>query len=115
MDSNTQVTIDLSGAIPIVTAMGELDIATAPMLLERMNDLPIGTTSVIVDLSAVTFLDSTALGALIACEKRLENGTDRASVHLVISRAEILKLFDITGLSDVFPITPTLEEAIAEA
>jgi len=63
----------------------------------------------VVDLLGVTFLDSTALGVLVGALKRCrEAGGD---LRLVIAEPRILKVFEITGLTEVFTITPTIDEA----
>jgi anti-sigma B factor antagonist len=66
---------------------------------------------VIVDLLAVTFIDSTALGVLIGAQERCEErGTD---LRIVLKEARILKIFEITGLTDLFSIVPSVAEAEA--
>jgi anti-sigma B factor antagonist len=60
-----------------------------------------------VDLRAVTFLDSTALGALVGVLKRCrELGGD---LRLAITEPRILKLFAITGLQKTFSISPVVD------
>ncbi len=96
--------------VVVVTVTGEIDVATAPALRERLYAIiERGGSRVVVDLLAVTFIDSTALGVLIGALKRCrEHGT---SMHLVVAEARILKVFEITGLTDLFTFFPTLDEA----
>ena len=63
----------------------------------------------VVDLSRLSFLDSTGLGALVAAR----NQAQQAGAGSGSSAAQIamLKLFRITGLDAVFEIYPTLAEA----
>jgi anti-sigma B factor antagonist len=63
---------------------------------------------VILDLSQVSFVDSTALGALVALHKRLGGGE---SLSLASVRPEIATLFRLTRLDTVFRICPTVEAA----
>jgi anti-anti-sigma factor len=98
--------------VPIITAIGEIDIATAPLLLDCFNVIPPEAGMVVVDLSNVTFLDSNGLSVLLSGEKRFHDTLHTTRIHLVVARPEILKLFDITGLRAIFPITSTLEEAL---
>ena len=64
----------------------------------------------IIDLSAVTFIDSTALGVLIgARERSSERGTQ---LRIILKGARIVKIFEITGLTDLFSIFPTAAEAV---
>lgn len=106
-----QITEDTSRVVPIVSASGEIDVATAPPLRDRLQALTAsGRATLVVDLRAVTFLDSTALGVLVGALKRCrESGGD---LPLVITEPRILKVFEITGLTDVFPIHATVEEAV---
>jgi anti-sigma B factor antagonist len=97
--------------VPVVAASGEIDVATAPPLRDRLQALTTsGNANVVVDLLGVTFLDSTALGVLVGALKRCrEAGGD---LPLVIAEPRILKVFEITGLTGVFSIFETVHEAV---
>lgn len=101
-----------SGAgVPVVAVSGEVDVYSAPALMDSLTKLlRSGASSVVVDLSAVAFLDSTGLGALV--EARAATTESGGSLPLVCSQERILKLFTITGLDGVFSIHPTLDEAV---
>ena len=89
---------------------GELDVATTPELRSRLEEaMDRSQGSLVVDLLDVTFIDSTALGVLIAVGKECESRG--ISLRLVITEQRILKVFEITGLSDVFAIHPTVDDA----
>jgi len=102
----------VEGNLVHVTVRGELDVATAPTLREHLYAaVDLGSGPVIVDLLAVTFIDSTALGVLISTQERGEvRGID---LRLVLQEARILKIFEITGLTELFSISPTVAEAAA--
>ena len=93
-----------------VVVRGELDVATANALREHLHAaVDRSSGPVIVDLLAVTFIDSTALGVLIGTQERCrERGSD---LRLVIDEARIIKIFEITGLVELFSISPTVAEA----
>ena len=56
---------DAGAGRAVVTASGELDIATAPRLVEAVAVLgPPATTAIAIDLSALTFIDSSGINAL---------------------------------------------------
>jgi len=96
----------------VVSVVGEVDLATAPELrtvLDRVLDA--GSSALAVDLSETTFIDSTALGVLIGAWKRAQN--EGRSMSVVASDPRILRVFEITGLTDLFPMYKTLDEAIA--
>ena len=96
--------------VPVVWAAGEIDVSTAPRLREQLTSLPIDADRVVVDLSDVTFLDSTGLGVLVASWKRCQESD--ASLDLVVARPRIMKVLEVTGLNAVFTIFGSLEEAI---
>jgi len=60
------------GGIPIIDLEGEVDVYTAPELKRQMISLlDAGAVQIVVDLTKVEYLDSTALGVLIGGLKRL--------------------------------------------
>ncbi len=90
---------------------GEVDVYTAPKLRERLVELVSdGHYKIIVDMTKVEFLDSTGLGVLVGGLKRVRSHD--GSLALVCSQERILKIFRITGLTKVFPIYDTLDEAL---
>jgi len=62
-------------------------------------------------LDKVGFLDSTGLGVLVGGLRRVR--THDGSLDLVCTRERILKIFKITGLTKVFGIHETVDQAIA--
>src|SRR5499426_3395246 len=96
----------------VVRVGGEIDVYTAPKLREQLVDLVnAGKFHLVVDMEAVEFLDSTGLGVLVGGLKRVR--AHDGSLHLVCTQERILKIFRITGLTKVFPIHNTVEEAVA--
>ena len=111
-DTNFDVAETDYGGLPVLTVRGEVDVSTAPELRERLLQLAErGGTTAVVDLSEVSFVDSTALGVLVSGVKRLRSSG--GDLHLVVTQPHISKVFEITGLTDVFRIFPTLDEAVA--
>ena len=95
----------------IVAVEGELDLASAPTLKWSLTDvLDGGARRVVVDLSMVTFIDSTALGVLVAVQRHLDPG-----VRIAIAGAtgDVLNIFELTGLDATFQMRSTVEEALA--
>jgi anti-sigma B factor antagonist len=92
--------VDTSGETAILRISGEVDISTAPQLRERLQQLE--SRSVVVDLSAMTFIDSTGLGVLVGAFKRLrESGGDLVLRAPTLSARKVLEL---TGLSQLVTI-----------
>jgi anti-sigma B factor antagonist len=93
-----------------VSVAGEIDVATAPRFREQLIDLiSQGKHRIVVDMSWVDFIDSTGLGVLIGALKRLRS--HEGELRLVIDDPRVLKVFEITGLDQVFDIHPALESA----
>ena len=98
--------------IEVVDVEGEIDISTAPRLRDLLIDLVSqGSYQLIVNLDKVGFLDSTGLGVLVGGLKRVR--AHDGSLDLVCTRERILKIFRITGLTKVFGIYETVDQAIA--
>jgi anti-sigma B factor antagonist len=105
-------TIGPSGDCAVLKVTGEVDVYTAPMLRERIQDLAAkGVVHIIADMSQMDFLDSTGLGVLVGGLKRLREHD--GSLTPVISTARILKILQITGLTSVLPPQSTVSAAIA--
>ena len=98
--------------IEVIDVGGEIDICTAPRLRELLIDL-VSTDNyqLIINLERVEFLDSTGLGVLVGGLKRVR--AHDGSLDLVCTQERILKLFRITGLTKVFGIHETVDQAIA--
>jgi len=100
------------GGVEVVDVEGEIDIYTAPRLRELLIDLAgQGNCQLIVNLDKVGFLDSTGLGVLVGGLKRVR--PHDGSLDLVCTQERILKIFKITGLTKVFGIYQTVDQAIA--
>ena len=87
----------------VVRAAGELDVNTAPELREQLTRL-IGEDSrrIVVDLSEVSFVDSTALSVLVSALKRLRQAD--GDLELAAPNPSVRRVFEITGLTRLFTI-----------
>jgi anti-sigma B factor antagonist len=99
--------------IEVVDVEGEIDVYTAPRLRELLIDLVNKKNyQLVVNMEKVEFLDSTGLGVLVGGLKRVR--AHDGSLDLVCTQERILKIFRITGLTKVFGIHATVDEAIAD-
>jgi anti-sigma B factor antagonist len=99
------------GRFTVVTATGEIDLATVPTLKKTLDDLVMESrVHLVVDLTPVTFLDSTGLGALVGARRKVY--PFKGSLAIVCDNERILKLFTITGLDRVFTLHRTVEDAV---
>jgi anti-sigma B factor antagonist len=98
--------------IEVVDVEGEIDVYTAPRLRELLIELVNnGHYQLVVNMEKVEFLDSTGLGVLVGGLKRVR--AHDGSLDLVCTQERILKIFRITGLTKVFGIHDSVDEAIA--
>ena len=95
---------------PIVTVAGEIDIATAARLRERLFELAASGRPLVADLDQVRFIDSAGLAALVGAAKRA--AAHGGSLHVVCARPRIRQLFRLTGLDRQVPPARTLDEAL---
>ena len=94
----------------VIEVEGQVDLYSAPDLKERaLNVVDRGNTRVIIDLSKVSFMDSTGLGVLIGMLKRLRE--TNGSLALVVTDYDIERLFELTGLDGTFAIFRSRDEA----
>jgi len=105
------VSSERTGAgLGIVSLSGEVDIYTAPQFKECMLELiDTGVERLVVDMSGVTFIDSTALGVLIGGVRRVH--TAGGAMALVVTNRAVERVLSITGLDRVFTIHATREAA----
>ena len=97
----------------VVEVTGEVDLFTAPELRQRVSaPIEAGVATVIVDLTATTFIDSSSLGVLIGAHRELEQDDRRLVV--VCENPAIVKTFKITGLDGVLALVPTMADAMDE-
>ena len=104
----------LDPSMSVITVEGELDLFTAPSLKQMLVEaLHTGSNRLVVDLSLVTFIDSTTLGVLVGVTRRLDQ--DDARLAIVCTRPNVRKIFEFSGLDGKFSIFTTLDDALAHA
>ena len=90
--------------------VGELDAYTVGQFREALSELAT-TPRLLIDLSAVPFMDSAGLGALIGGIRRArEAGGD---VAVACSRPTLTRLLHTTGFDRIVPVTESVEDALA--
>jgi anti-sigma B factor antagonist len=96
-----------TGADHTLLLEGELDLATAPQLEEMTDRLVRAGGTLLLDLRALRFIDSTGLLAIIrtreACDER------GCALALIQGPAPVRRLFEITGLLDRLPFVDPSE------
>ena len=91
---------------PIVRIVGEIDIATAPLVrAELANLVNRGARQIRLDLADVGFIDSSGLGVLVGTLRRLREERD-GRVRIDAVQDGVRRIFEITGLGPMFGIAP---------
>jgi anti-sigma B factor antagonist len=94
----------------IVSLAGELDLYNAHEVREALLELCAeGPNRLVVDLSGVKFIDSTALGVLIEARTKLEN---RRGFLLAAPGLETKRALEISGLDRHFAVHDSLDAAL---
>ena len=102
----------LDHGVTEVGLSGDVDLAVAPELQEKMDAL-IGErkTRLVINLTDVSFIDSTALGALLHTARHARRRRGRLAV--VCPDPAMRGLFELVGLNLIFPVEETLDGALA--
>lgn len=105
-------TVERAGC-PVVTVHGEVDIRTAPELRACLSTLfEGGAEQLVLDLDDVDFLDSTALSVMVGAHKRLARSASASGLRLVCTNESVLRVLGVTGLSRIFAVHDSLDDAL---
>jgi anti-anti-sigma factor len=104
-----RLTIDRSESIPVVVAGGELDAYAEGDLATAFSEVA-GDARVVVDLDRVSFLDSTALGAIVRSLREIDERGGRSL--LVLPSGSARRIFEITTLDRALPVSATRAQAL---
>lgn len=87
-----------------IVLTGEIDASNAATITTQVAQaLRAGAREIVVDLTAVSFFDSTGLGALIAA--RTECGDSGATLSLRAPSAQVRRILDLTATASLFPLS----------
>lgn len=94
------------GSHDVIVVSGEIDLASAPKVesaIEGFSGQP-----VVLDLRKVDFMDSAGLKVLLNQRARLEESG--GNLRLVVGEGAVVRLLELTGVTDAFAITSTIDE-----
>ena len=91
---------------------GEIDLHTAPKVQSAIERAAKTNGAVVVDMSGVAFMDSTALSALVRSKDSLQE--QETSLRLAAPSKAVERIFSVTGFRDYFNIFPSREAAISD-
>jgi anti-sigma B factor antagonist len=110
-----EIALQTEAGVAVLSTSGEHDLNTAPELRRRVDELIARGSSVVIDLSPASFLDSSILGAILDSRQRaIDAGLGFAVAHAGGADA-VARVLEVTGLRDQLPVHESLAGAIAAA
>jgi len=105
--------LGLESGVTVVSARGELDAFNAKELSEAFEQSEDGRAEyIVIDLSRVSFLDSTALGLVV---RKVNDVGDRGgTARVVLPESSARRIFEITTLDRVLPTAESRLQALRE-
>jgi anti-anti-sigma factor len=104
------VAVDRRGAAVIVQLAGELDLYNADAIRAALGQaIDDGVDRVVIEMSQVEFIDSTALGVLIETHSKLGRGR----LLLATPQLETRRALEVSGLDRHLPVHESVDEALA--
>jgi anti-sigma B factor antagonist len=95
----------------VIAVAGELDLLAAPELYQRAVSALEGRQDLIIDMSRVTFCDSSGFNALIRLHRRAKEAGGQLT--LAAPPDQVTRLLTLSGAESIFPTRATLAEARA--
>lgn len=105
-----EIEVQDEGDYTLCRPVGELDAYTVGQFREALTGLSTASR-VVIDLSAVPFMDSAGLGALIGGIRRTRENNGEVSV--ACSRPTLTRLLHTTGFDRIVPVVEDVEAAVA--
>lgn len=108
---NLSISTETNEEAVVVHVGGDLDVYTAPRLRETLAKALVDGRRLVLDLSEVHFIDSTALGVLVSALEQSQAAA--GDLRLVLDDPYLLKIFHITGFDGMFSIYPEIADAVS--
>jgi anti-sigma B factor antagonist len=91
----------------VVEVTGEIDVASAPALRDRLLALlNRGAPDLVIDLRGVTFIDSTGVGSLLRVYHR--QSLLGGALHFVADQSAVLRVFELMALTRRLHVAPSV-------
>jgi anti-anti-sigma factor len=109
-----RATLTREDEVWVLTLTGEHDVATAPELEHEMEQIEASGTSVVIDLTEASFIDSQVIAWLLRWSKRAASSTHlRLAVATGGDGSIAKRLIDLVGIADHLPCHRAKAEAVA--
>jgi anti-sigma B factor antagonist len=107
-----EVSIDEGAeAYSVIAVRGEVDLHTAPKVQYAIERAAAAARAVVMDMSGIAFMDSTALSALMRSKNSLKE--QGIPLRLAAPSKAVDRIFSVTGFRDYFDIFPSRDAAIS--
>ncbi len=107
-----QLNVESVDGVTVVRLVGEhLDASNSGDFKAEAMPVLAGQRQVVLDLSAVEFVDSSGLGAILSCLRMLN--AHQGDLKLCGMAKPVRVLFELVRMHRIFDIFETLDEAIA--
>jgi anti-sigma B factor antagonist len=105
-----EVAVEWRSGTTLVRVTGELDLATVPELERALATRP-RDTSLVIDLSECTFVDSSCVRALVGAARDVHEAGGKAAI--VATETGVLRVLEITGLDKLASVYHSVDDALA--
>jgi anti-sigma B factor antagonist len=109
-----EITLGMSGTIPVLSLSGRLDAITSPILEERLKPLlddPTSAKHLILDGTGLSYVSSAGLRVFLMAQRQLA-ARDGNLAFAALTR-QVLELFQLAGLQELFVIEATVDATAA--
>ena len=102
---------ELNGILIATPQVDRLDVKTVPEFREEIGRVVESHTKVILNMELINFVDSTGLGALMSCIRRLNQ--KGGGLRLVALQQQVTAMFRLVRMHKIFDTFDTVGEALA--
>jgi anti-anti-sigma factor len=103
------VTVENVDDVPVIRAVGELEIATVPEMRAKVTEVTERRPrAILFDFRRLSYLDSSGLGILVSARKRL--AVHEGEVVIITTQSAVLKALSLSGLDQIMRIYASEEE-----
>lgn len=103
----------LAPGVAIVSVEGEHDLNSEPGLTDAFSEAA-AHSSVLIDLSGCSFMDSTAIAAILRVARVVQGKGDRLGLIIPPEQRQISRIAELTRLGDVLAIYPSRASALSD-
>lgn len=111
---NLQLRTYQKDEVSVVEVAGDIELSNASQLRADLRSVcEAEPCNIIVDMSQVTFIDSTGIGVLVGALKRTRE--HNGSFALICPQPRVRRVFEITGLLQALPLFNSMDEALVRS